>query len=365
MKCQLNQQVLTMNLIEEPIDGSIQRGSVPILDEEEEKEENEEDRDNDDDESLRTAPLRLLSSLAKKAVEKARRKNYAKPVGRLSRGSLGDISLSDCFDDMNNLNSKIATESSFGECINDRHFSDHNGVVQDDMWSRLEPSFDPQYVHLYEMPEDQSSGPFSIQGHFSGDIFDEAVDTLFAFDVPRFLLKEKPSQITKLQPENFSQGTQEPIQVMNKTGSGARGRNKAKLKPRVLAMSRHGISYSSLTTPVFRKLILRFHNLRIKGQKASIKEDTLQAVLEASNRFFEQLGYDLRAYAQHAKRRRIEASDVIAVMKRQRHFTATRTTFSLSHQYLPKELLRDLRIWSSGKRPVMKKHSNEEAVERI
>lgn len=139
MKCQLNQQVLTMNLIEEPIDGSIQRGSVPILDEEEEKEENEEDRDNDDDESLRTAPLRLLSSLAKKAVEKARRKNYAKPVGRLSRGSLGDISLSDCFDDMNNLNSKIATESSFGECINDRHFSDHNGVVQDDMWSRLEP----------------------------------------------------------------------------------------------------------------------------------------------------------------------------------------------------------------------------------
>lgn len=98
--------------------------------------------------------------------------------------------------------------------------------------------------------------------------------------------------------------------------SGARGRNKAKLKPKVLAMSRHGISYSSLPTPVVRKTVSRFQNLRIKGQKASIKEDTLRAMLEASDRFFEQLGYDLRAYAQHAKRRKIEESDVIAVMKR-------------------------------------------------
>lgn len=122
--------------LEEHIDGSIPRGSIPILDE---KEEKEEDRDNDDDESLRTAPLRLLSPQAKKAVEKARRKNYAKPVGRLSRGSLGDISLSDRFDDMNNLNLKIATESSFGDRIYDRRFSDHNEVIQKDMGSRLEP----------------------------------------------------------------------------------------------------------------------------------------------------------------------------------------------------------------------------------
>lgn len=81
-------------------------------------------------------------------------------------------------------------------------------------------------------------------------------------------------------------------------------------------MSKHGITYSSLPALAVRKIVSKFQNLHIKGQKAFIKEDKLQAVLQSSNRFFEQLGYDLRAYAQHAKRRKIEESDVIAVMKR-------------------------------------------------
>ena len=102
----------------------------------------------------------------------------------------------------------------------------------------------------------------------------------------------------------------------NKNLNGSLRGVKTKLKPKGLTMSKHGIIYPSLPALFVRKLTSRFQNLLVKGHKMSIKKDTLQAMLEASNRFFEQLAYDLQAHVQHAKRRKIQESDVIAVMKR-------------------------------------------------
>lgn len=62
-------------------------------------------------------------------VGKARRENGAKPAERLSRGSFGEIRISDRFDDMNNLDLGTATEYSFGERTYERHGLDHNEVA--------------------------------------------------------------------------------------------------------------------------------------------------------------------------------------------------------------------------------------------
>lgn len=47
-----------------------------------------------------------------------------------------------------------------------------------------------------------------------------------------------------------------------------------------------------------------------------VNRSMLDAMMEAGERFFEQLGGDLGAFADHAKRKRIDESDVITIMKR-------------------------------------------------
>lgn len=76
-------------------------------------------------------------------------------------------------------------------------------------------------------------------------------------------------------------------------------------------MSRHGIEYPSLPSNVVKRLAQRF------AGKAKISPDTLNAIMQASDWFFEQLGDDLRAYANHAKgRTTINESDMLTLLRR-------------------------------------------------
>jgi histone H3/H4 len=88
--------------------------------------------------------------------------------------------------------------------------------------------------------------------------------------------------------------------------------------PRVkksIRVSRHGIPYSSLPPGVVKKLATTF--LRTSGNSnAKISKDTLHAIIQASDWFFEQVSEDLGAYAHHANRKTIDDNDVITLMKR-------------------------------------------------
>lgn len=76
-------------------------------------------------------------------------------------------------------------------------------------------------------------------------------------------------------------------------------------------VSRHGITYPSLPTNVVKRLAQRF------AGKTKINPDTLSAIMQASDWFFEQLGEDLQAYANHAKgRTTINESDMLTLMRR-------------------------------------------------
>lgn len=76
-------------------------------------------------------------------------------------------------------------------------------------------------------------------------------------------------------------------------------------------ISRHGIEYPSLPSNVVKRLAQRF------AGKTKISPDTLNAIMQASDWFFEQLGDDLRAYANHAKgRTTINESDMLTLMRR-------------------------------------------------
>jgi hypothetical protein len=56
--------------------------------------------------------------------------------------------------------------------------------------------------------------------------------------------------------------------------------------------------------------------MKSQGSKTKISKDTLDVLVQTTDDFFEQIGGDLAAYAQHGGRKVIEESAVIALMKR-------------------------------------------------
>jgi histone H3/H4 len=97
-------------------------------------------------------------------------------------------------------------------------------------------------------------------------------------------------------------------------GDTAIAAHKVARKKRV-KVSKHGIQYPSLPLGVVKKLATTY--ARTSGNsKSKISKDTLDAIMQASDWFFEQVSDDLAAYAQHAGRKTIEESDVVTLMRR-------------------------------------------------
>jgi histone H3/H4 len=83
---------------------------------------------------------------------------------------------------------------------------------------------------------------------------------------------------------------------------------------RELRTSKHGTEYPEFPSAVVKRLANGF--AKSQGVGAKISKETLGAIMQATDWFFEQAGEDLASYAQHAKRKTIDDSDVIALMKR-------------------------------------------------
>ena len=91
---------------------------------------------------------------------------------------------------------------------------------------------------------------------------------------------------------------------------------KAKARtPRALKISRHGTSYSSLPAAMVQNISTTFAR-SISKKRVCLSKDSMAAILDASDRFFEQLGDDLAAASSHAGRKTIDECDVLAVMRR-------------------------------------------------
>ncbi|POS80162.1 hypothetical protein DHEL01_v201462 [Diaporthe helianthi] len=120
-------------------------------------------------------------------------------------------------------------------------------------------------------------------------------------------------------------------------------------------ISQHGIEYPSLPPGVVKRVAQRF------AGTSKISPDTLAALSQASDWFFEQLGDDLSAYARHARRKTIEESDMLTLMRRQRQINANTTSFALAQRYLPRELLQELRMPPPGRVKAKKRQRSPSA----
>jgi histone H3/H4 len=95
--------------------------------------------------------------------------------------------------------------------------------------------------------------------------------------------------------------------------SSVKGR-KPRTQNRELKISAAGIEYPSFSAAVVKRLATGL--AKSQGANAKISKDTLAALVQTTDWFFEDVSLDLAAYAQHAGRKSIEDADVIALMKR-------------------------------------------------
>ncbi|OJD37439.1 histone-fold domain containing protein [Diplodia corticola] len=139
-------------------------------------------------------------------------------------------------------------------------------------------------------------------------------------------------------------------------------KKQAAARRKSLKVSRYGTPYPSLPSSVMKRLATSFARSHA-GPTTKLSKDTLDAISQASDWFFEQVGEDLASYAEHAGRKTIEEADVVALMSRQRQTNASTTPFSLAQKYLPRELLQEIRmprIAPKSKRPTARKRSRME-----
>lgn len=79
---------------------------------------------------------------------------------------------------------------------------------------------------------------------------------------------------------------------------------------KVLPLSRHGHPVPPFPRAVIKKMAQNF------GGGAKISNETLNAIVAASEAFFEQVSEDLAVYAGHAGRKTIEDADMVQLLKR-------------------------------------------------
>ncbi|KAF2397440.1 hypothetical protein EJ06DRAFT_523900 [Trichodelitschia bisporula] len=122
----------------------------------------------------------------------------------------------------------------------------------------------------------------------------------------------------------------------------------AKRKRKELQISKWGIEFPSLPAAVIKKVATTF--ARSAGGSGKLTAETVAALSQTSDWFFEQIAEDLAVYADHAGRKTVEEADVVTLMKRQRLLAPGATPFSLAQKYLPRELLQEVRIAPKAKK---------------
>lgn len=85
--------------------------------------------------------------------------------------------------------------------------------------------------------------------------------------------------------------------------------------PKPMKKSYRGFPYPSFPSGITKTIASTFAR-SIGSQSTTINMDALKAISEATDHYFGQLSNDLSIFATHAGRKKIDPSDVIAVMRR-------------------------------------------------
>ncbi|KAK2841677.1 hypothetical protein FQN49_006011 [Arthroderma sp. PD_2] len=271
------------------------------------------------------------------SIEMPRRERSARDL-RLSRVSFASNRFSDHFGDTTNiedteegLDFRVGQEEDFDEDLDNttgQPMLDAGGETEDLGRFNLDFAFPtPEAPHPMPVENDNEQDTFELDAvppEFGGpDSPSSGVSDFGTAGFEPAVDEKSPSRGTPMT-EIEEEGQPEPL------------RKKQKL-------SKHGIPVPSLPSGVVKKLATRFARSGNKN-KTRITKDTMAAIQQATDWFFEQASGDLSTYSKHSGRKTIDETDVVALMRRQRHVGKSASVFALAQKHLPKELLQDIRL---------------------
>ncbi|KIY01907.1 uncharacterized protein Z520_02045 [Fonsecaea multimorphosa CBS 102226] len=108
-----------------------------------------------------------------------------------------------------------------------------------------------------------------------------------------------------------------------------------------LKLTRHGEMVPSLPSSLIRRVATEAQ-ARLGNRRPKLGKDHIQALEQATEWYFEQIGEDLEAYSTHARRKRIDQSDVLMLMHRQRLLQSDGELLKAAKELLPKDVAASL-----------------------
>ncbi|KAJ9662927.1 hypothetical protein H2198_001155 [Neophaeococcomyces mojaviensis] len=152
------------------------------------------------------------------------------------------------------------------------------------------------------------------------------------------LVEDEPNELDNpATPQATSSGRRQTL--LESVAATARPQARRKLK-----MNQRGNMVPSLASSLIKRIV---HDSQEKGKKrkTTLGKEHMKALEQATEWFFEQVGQDLEAYSSHGKRKkRIDADDVLLLMRRQRVLRHDGELRQLAKDWLPREMLNELHL---------------------
>lgn len=111
-----------------------------------------------------------------------------------------------------------------------------------------------------------------------------------------------------------------------------------------MKLTRHGEMVPALPSSLIKRVAIETQ-ARLGNRRPKLGKDHMKALEQATEWFFEQVGEDLEAYSSHGRRkRRIDQSDVLLLMRRQRVLQGDGELLKAARELLPKEVVADMNL---------------------
>lgn len=283
----------------------------------------------------------ILSEYGRRAISE-------EPTGRLSRYSFGSIRMDDFGSEL-----EIRRESDqqqdkakamgvlndyVGVGIDDEEdmsfdYGEETEGLRNLQRSPTLPPLDESTIHIPALDESfqlEFPGQETVAQHANPDAQPRVSLNQPAVEVQEHVLLEDDEPDTLLsQQENQATAEVTPVRT-------------SALRRKRLKATRHGTMVPSLPSNLIKRVAIQAQ-ARLGNRKPNLGRDHMKALEQATEWFFEQVGEDLEAYSDHARRKkRVDATDVLMLMRRQRVLKGKGELAKAAREILPKEALAEL-----------------------
>ncbi|EXJ93775.1 hypothetical protein A1O1_02168 [Capronia coronata CBS 617.96] len=290
----------------------------------------QEDNETDDDPTI-------LTELGRRAISE-------EPTGRLSRYSFGSIRMSDFGSEL-----EIRRQSNQREQTKTLRLQDeYSGIGLDyeplDLGGETEhlgnlgrrsPSPPPAEESTMNIQPLEESFQLEIQGreavssHAQTARAEEFLEVPTALEDSRIVTQSSPAAAP-----STGAGSPGQISIMDEVAPAA---PLSRPRRKKVKLTRHGEMVPSLPSSLIKRIAIDAH-ARLGLRKPRLGRDQMQALEQATEWYFEQVGEDLAAYSDHGRRRRrVDRKDVLMLMRRQRVLQGDGELEKAARDLLPEE----------------------------